>query len=118
MFIKVLIILTRSEFSIFLVNKIKMEIQLVIVKVRCNLCPSFPFKNLSSLICSCGVKLYVLKDLGVKVSFNLILWSQGLDSRKCAAFSSEKTSRKSWNSFGFCSSNGKTFFLRLISACI
>ena len=42
----------------------------------------FSFKNLSSSICSCGVKLYALKDLGVKMSFNSILWSQGLDSGK------------------------------------
>ena len=77
----------------------------------------FSFRNLSNLICSCRVRLYVLKDFCMNPSFNSILWSQdqGLGNR--AAFSSEKTSRNLWNSLGICSSKGNTVLFELISAC-
>ena len=38
----------------------------------------FPFRKLSNLICSAGVRLYILKDFGTNVSFSSILWSQDL----------------------------------------
>ena len=82
-----------------------------------SLFPSFPL-GICPVQFVPEVSDYVLKDLGINVSFISILWSHGWVSGNCAAFSSEKTSRKLWNSFGTYSSKGKTFFCWLISACI
>ena len=77
----------------------------------------FSFKNLSNSICSWGVRLYVLKDFAINGCFNSILWSQDRGSGNRAAFSSENTSRNSWNSSGICSLSGRIFFFAVASAC-
>ena len=56
----------------------------------------FPFRKLSNLICSAGVRLYVvMKDFRINVSFSSILWSHDQGSRNRAALFSEKTSKNS-----------------------
>jgi hypothetical protein len=42
----------------------------------------FSSRNLSSFICSAGVRGYTLQSFRIKSDFRSIVWSQGLDSGK------------------------------------
>ena len=71
------------------------------------------FKNLSSLICSSGVRLYDLNDFGWNPSFSSILWSQDQDEGNQSALSSSKMFKYLWYSWGICSSGESPSFCSL-----